>query len=129
MLKVKEMSCSYAQCFHTLEFRHGPKAIVSPETLVTFIISESGFDAEVAVLEEIKNLGGTTLVVANSSDSAILRSADYAIELTLDVPELARAAASVIPGQLLGFHTGIKKGFNPDEPRNLTRVVMLESSK
>ena len=36
MLKVKEMSCSYAQCFHTLEFRHGPKAIVSPETLVTF---------------------------------------------------------------------------------------------
>ena len=24
MLKVKEMSCSYAQAFHTLEFRHGP---------------------------------------------------------------------------------------------------------
>jgi glucosamine--fructose-6-phosphate aminotransferase (isomerizing) len=129
MLKVKEMSCSYAQSFHTLEFRHGPKAIVSPETLVTFIISESGFDAEVAVLEEIKKLGGTTLVVANSSDSAILRSADYAIELSLDVPEVARAAASVIPGQLLGFYTGMKKGLNPDEPRNLTRVVMLDGNK
>jgi glucosamine--fructose-6-phosphate aminotransferase (isomerizing) len=129
MLKVKEMSCSYAQSFHTLEFRHGPKAIVSPETLVTFIISESGFDAEVAVLEEIKKLGGVTLVVANSSDSTILHSADYAIELTLDVPEVARAAASVIPGQLLGFYTGIKKGLNPDEPRNLSRVVMLQGSK
>jgi len=54
MLKVKEMSCSYAQSFHTLEFRHGPKAIVSPETLVTFIISESGFDAEVAVLDDAR---------------------------------------------------------------------------
>ena len=37
-LKVKEMSCSYAQVFHTLEFRHGPKAIAGPETLITFLI-------------------------------------------------------------------------------------------
>ncbi|MFZ0584684.1 MAG: SIS domain-containing protein [Candidatus Acidiferrales bacterium] len=127
MLKVKEMSCSYAQSFHTLEFRHGPKAIVSPETLITFIISETGFDAEVAVLEEIKKLGGTTLVVANAGNSAIHRAADYFVELSLDVPEVARVAASVIPGQLLGFYTGIKKGLNPDEPRYLSRVVMLES--
>ncbi|MGA7839316.1 MAG: SIS domain-containing protein [Candidatus Acidiferrales bacterium] len=127
MLKVKEMSCSYAQCFHTLEFRHGPKAIVSPETLITFIISESGFAAEVQVLEEIKKLGGTTLAISNSCDSTIRRAADYSVELSLDVPETARAAASVIPGQLLGFYTGIKKGLNPDEPRNLSRVVMLET--
>jgi glucosamine--fructose-6-phosphate aminotransferase (isomerizing) len=127
MLKVKEMSCSYAQCFHTLEFRHGPKAIVSPETLITFIISESGFAAEVAVLEEIKKLGGSTLVVSDAGDSIIRRAADYFVELSLDVPEIACAAASVIPGQLLGFYTGIKKGLNPDEPRNLSRVVMLET--
>jgi glucosamine--fructose-6-phosphate aminotransferase (isomerizing) len=127
MLKVKEMSCSYAQCFHTLEFRHGPKAIVSPETLITFIISDTGFAAEVQVLEEIKKLGGTTLAVSNVSDSTIRRSSDYSVELSLDVPETARVAASVIPGQLLGFYTGIKKGLNPDEPRNLSRVVMLET--
>jgi glucosamine--fructose-6-phosphate aminotransferase (isomerizing) len=129
MLKVKEMSCSYAQSFHTLEFRHGPKAIVSPETLITFILSESGFDAEVAVLEEIKALGGRTFVVTNNANAAIHRAADDLVELSLDVPEVARAVASVIPGQLLGFYTGIKKGLNPDEPRNLSRVVMLESGK
>jgi len=127
MLKVKEMSCSYAQCFHTLEFRHGPKAIVSPETLITFIISETGFAAEVQVLEEIKKLGGTTLAISNGSNSTIRRAADYSVELSLDVPESARVGASVIPGQLLGFYTGIKKGLNPDEPRNLSRVVMLET--
>jgi glutamine---fructose-6-phosphate transaminase (isomerizing) len=129
MLKVKEMSCSYAQSFHTLEFRHGPKAIVSPDTLITFIISETGFDAEVAVLEEIKALGGTTLVVANTCNSAVRKSADYMVELSLDTPEAARAAASVVAGQMLGFYTGIKKGLNPDEPRNLSRVVMLEGTK
>ncbi len=40
-LKIKEMSCSYAQVFHTLEFRHGPKAIAGPETLITFLLSET----------------------------------------------------------------------------------------
>ena len=135
MLKVKEMSCSYAQSFHTLEFRHGPKAIVSPETLITFIISESGFDAEVAVLEEIKKLGGATLVVANSSDSAILRSADYAIELSLDVPEVARAAASVIPGQLLGFYIGNEEGAESrratkfDASGNARRKQIIEAAR
>jgi glutamine---fructose-6-phosphate transaminase (isomerizing) len=129
MLKVKEMSCSYAQSFHTLEFRHGPKAIVSPETLITFILSESGFDAEVAVLEEIKKLGGTTFAVTNVANAAVRRSADYLVELSLDAPEVARAVMSVFPGQLLGFYIGLKKGLNPDEPRNLSRVVMLESSE
>jgi glucosamine--fructose-6-phosphate aminotransferase (isomerizing) len=129
MLKVKEMSCSYAQSFHTLEFRHGPKAIVSPDTLITFILSESGFEAEVAVMDEIKKLGGTTLAIANTANPAVRRSADFVVELSLDVPEVARAAASVIPAQLLGFQTGLHKGLNPDEPRNLSRVVMLQSGE
>jgi hypothetical protein len=30
MLKVTESSSSYAQVFHSLEFRHGPKSIASP---------------------------------------------------------------------------------------------------
>ncbi|HEY0704659.1 MAG TPA: SIS domain-containing protein [Candidatus Acidoferrales bacterium] len=129
MLKVLEMSCSFAQSFHALEFRHGPKAIVSPDTLVTCILSESGFDAEVLVLEEMKKLGGTILAITNKATPAVRRSADYVVELSLSVPEVARVAASVLPGQFLGFYNGLRKGLNPDEPRNLSRVVMLESSK
>ncbi len=129
MLKVKEMSCSYAQAFHTLEFRHGPMATVSPETLITFFLSESGLNAEVSVLDEMKKLGGTTFAISNSSNSTIRASADYFVELSLNVPEAARAAAAVIAGQLLGFHTGMRKGFDPDQPRNLSRVVMHDSGR
>jgi glutamine---fructose-6-phosphate transaminase (isomerizing) len=129
MLKVEEMSCSYAQCFHTLEFRHGPKSIVKPETLISFFLSDSGSEAEIGVLAEVKDLGGTTLAIADRANLAVRRAADYLIELSLDIPEAARAAAMVIPGQLLGFYTGVRKGLNPDEPRNLTRVVTLESKK
>jgi glutamine---fructose-6-phosphate transaminase (isomerizing) len=126
MLKVKEMSCSYGQCFHTLEFRHGPKAIVGNETLLTFFLSDSGFESELAVLEEMKDLGGIILAVVNRATPAVRKSSHHVVELGLSVPEFARAAAAVIPGQLLGFYTGIRKGLDPDNPRNLSRVVMLE---
>ena len=129
MLKVTEMSCSYAQCFHTLEFRHGPKAMVSPETLVTFFVSESGFEAEFPVLQEMKQLGATTLVVTNRANQMVRESADYLVEMSLRLPEAARAAAFVIPGQLLGFHTGIRKGLDPDNPRHLSRVVVLQANR
>ncbi len=125
MLKVKEMSCSYAQCFHTLEFRHGPKSIVSPETLVTFLLSETGYEAEREVLEEVKGLGGVTLAIANFADGPTRRAADFLVELKLDVPEFARLAPYVYTGQLLGLFTGLKKGLDPDRPRNLTRAVIL----
>ncbi len=126
MLKVTESSCTYAQVFHSLEFRHGPKSIVSADTLITFLISESSYDAEVELMEEMKKLGAATLVVANRLDDRAQRSADYAIELGLTVPEFARPAAYTIWGQLYGVYNGLKKGLNPDSPKNLTRVVELE---
>jgi glucosamine--fructose-6-phosphate aminotransferase (isomerizing) len=127
-LKVQEMSCSSAQWYHTLEFRHGPKATVGPETLVVFVLGEAGCDAEREVLAEVKGLGGTTFVIANHADPAVRRAADFVVELSLDVEEIARLAASIIPGQLLGLYTGLKKGHDPDRPRNLSRAVILEGS-
>jgi glucosamine--fructose-6-phosphate aminotransferase (isomerizing) len=125
-LKVTEMSVSYAQSFHTLEFRHGPKSIVSPETLLIFLLSETGAQAECEVLEEMKSLGGTTLVIANKANARIRAVADLLVEFSLDVPELPRLAAYMFPVQLLGLYTGLSKGLNPDSPRNLSCVVILD---
>lgn len=124
-LKITEMSASYAQSFHTLEFRHGPKAIVSPETLVIFLLSERGYDAECDVLEEVKSLGGTTLTLTNQADERARAASDLLIEFGFELPELARMAPYVFAGQLIGLYGGLKKGLDPDHPRNLSRVVIL----
>jgi glucosamine--fructose-6-phosphate aminotransferase (isomerizing) len=125
-LKITEMSCSYSQVYHTLEFRHGPKAIVGPDTCLTFFLSDSGSQAETEVLLEMKELGGVTIAVCNHATETIRSASDFVFELGLAAPELATLAPLVVPAQLLGFYTGIKKGLNPDHPRNLTRVVLLD---
>jgi len=125
-LKITEMSCSYSQSFHTLEFRHGPKAIVGPETSLTFFLSESGSQAECEVLAEMHELGGVTIAVCNHAIETIRRSSDLVFELGFDGPELATLAPYIVPAQLLGFFTGVRKNLNPDEPKNLSRVVILD---
>ncbi|HSS97746.1 MAG TPA: SIS domain-containing protein [Terriglobales bacterium] len=125
-LKVTEMSVSYAQSFHTLEFRHGPKSIVNPETLLVFLLSESGYDAECEALKEMKSLGATTIAVTNRTNNVVRAASDLVIDFQLDVPEFARVVPYLFVGQLLGLHTGLKKGLDPDSPRNLSRVVVLD---
>ena len=120
------MSVSYGQVFHTLEFRHGPKSIVSGKTLIMFLLSETSYKAEVEVLEEIKKLGGKTLVVTNTADARARAAADLLVELSADGPELARVALFPMTGQLIGLYTGLHKGHDPDRPKNLSRVVVLE---
>jgi glucosamine--fructose-6-phosphate aminotransferase (isomerizing) len=125
-LKITEMSHSYAQAYHTLEFRHGPKAIVAPQTCLTFFLSESGMQAETEVLLEMKEMGGTIISICNHATDAVRQVSDLLFELNANVPELSLLAPFIVPSQLLGYHTGVKKGFNPDAPKNLSRVVILD---
>jgi glucosamine--fructose-6-phosphate aminotransferase (isomerizing) len=126
-LKLTEMSSSYAQAYHTLEFRHGPKSIASRDTLITFLLSDAAEEDESLMIGEVKKLGASTLVVANRATPALRRDSDLLIELGLDEPEYARLAMTAIPAQLLGLAVGLRKGLNPDVPKNLTRAVVLGS--
>jgi len=125
-LKVMEMSCSYSQAFHTLEFRHGPKAIVTPATCLTFFLSETAQKDEAEVLSEMKELGGATIAICNRAGDGIRRASDLVVEMNFEGDELALLAPYTVPCQLMGFFTGLRKGLNPDEPKNLTRVVILD---
>jgi glucosamine--fructose-6-phosphate aminotransferase (isomerizing) len=92
---------------------------------LTFFLSESGCQAECEVLAEMKELGGVTIAVCNRANDAIRRCCNLMFEFGFEAPEVATLAPFVVPAQLLGFFTGIKKKLNPDHPKNLTRVVIL----
>jgi glutamine---fructose-6-phosphate transaminase (isomerizing) len=126
-LKVTEMSSSYAQVYHSLEFRHGPRSIAGPDTLITFYISDAAKEAETTLVRELKELGAATCVIVNRATPELKTHSDLLIELALDGPEFARYALTAIPAHLLGTAVGLRKGLNPDAPKNLTRAVVLSS--
>ena len=128
-LKITEMSASYAQVYHSLEFRHGPRSIAGPETLITIFMSDTAAEAETVLARELKELGAAICVITNRATPELKKHTDLLIELELDGPEFARYAVTAIPAHLLGTAVGLRKGLNPDAPPNLTRAVVLESSR
>jgi glutamine---fructose-6-phosphate transaminase (isomerizing) len=126
-LKVTEMSSSYAQVYHSLEFRHGPRSIAGPHAMITIYVSDAAAEAETVLAGELRELGSPVCVIVNRATPELRKNSDLLIELALDGPEFARYALSAIPAHFLGTAIGLRKGLNPDAPRNLTRAVVLAS--
>ncbi len=125
MLKMKEMSLSDSEAYHTLEFRHGPKSMVDSETLVIGLLSDEARAQESAVLAEMRGLGARLLILDDQGRTADLVGEAYRVWLASGLPTADRLVLYLPVLQLLAYHRSMAKGLNPDEPRNLTAVVTL----
>jgi glucosamine--fructose-6-phosphate aminotransferase (isomerizing) len=124
-LKLKEMSYVWTESYGTLEFRHGPKSVVEPGTLVCLLVSEQARAYELKVAEEMKEYGAFVLLAttAKGEDTAF---ADAVFEIGAgELSDEARAVLYLPLLQYLGFYTAMKRGVDPDQPRNLTQVVKI----
>lgn len=122
MLKAKEMSLTYSEAYHFLEFRHGPKSIVTPETMVIGLVSEAARAEENKVLSEMGHLGATVLAISESGEAL---SADHVVELKSGVSDATRGVLYLPVIQLLAYYRALENGLNPDQPTNLESVVFL----
>jgi len=125
MLKIKEMSLTCSEAYHSLEFRHGPKSIADENMLVTFFISENAKESEVKLIQEVRELGATVLAICETSNSEIDKHADYVVELKSGVDDYARLPLYMPITQLLGYYQAVQKNLNPDKPTNLSQVVEI----
>ena len=115
-LKMKEMSLSHSEPFHFMEFRHGPKSMITPSALTLGLLSTVNGQKESAVLKDVKALGGRVLDIAEAG-------AQVRFESGLD--EAVRNVLYLPVGQMIAFERSISKGLNPDRPTNLDTVVKL----
>jgi glucosamine--fructose-6-phosphate aminotransferase (isomerizing) len=116
-LKMKEMTLTDSEPFTFLEFRHGPMSMVDSSTVVVGLVSERNRGPEMAVLQEMRRLGATTLTLAETEADVVLQSG---------VPEPARGVLYLPCLQLMAFHRSVAKGLNPDRPRYLSAAVHLD---
>lgn len=121
MLKMKEMSLSYSEAYHTLEFRHGPMSMVGEDSLVIGLISPNAAKQEIRVLDEMAALGAKVLAIGPAPASAHDR-----VTLPADLPPWCTPVLYLPVLQLLAYHRAIFNGCDPDQPHNLSAVVSLD---
>ena len=122
MLKMKEMSLSTSEAFHFLEFRHGPKSMVTSRTLIAALLDDKARKQQMKVLKEMKDLGATILAIDEDGKSV---PADFIVSINSGIKSIARGPLMLPILQLLAYHRSMHKGLNPDSPRNLDAVVVL----
>jgi glucosamine--fructose-6-phosphate aminotransferase (isomerizing) len=120
MLKMKEMSLTYSEGYHALEYRHGPMSMADGSALVTGLISDRAAAQEAAVLGDMRALGAHTLAVAEG-----VADAEHAVALTSGLDEDDRLVLYLPFLQMLAFNRSIAKGLDPDRPRNLAAAIVL----
>ena len=124
-LKLKEVSYMHSEAFAAGELKHGPIALIDPQTLVVAIASEPKlYDKIGSNMVEVKARGATILVITQDEE-AFKGKTDQVFK----IPECSSTLASiltVIPAQLLAYYCAILRGFDPDKPRNLAKSVTVE---
>jgi glutamine---fructose-6-phosphate transaminase (isomerizing) len=115
-LKMKEMSLSHSEPFHFMEFRHGPKSMITSTALVVGLRSTANAPQEAAVLADVRALGGRVLAIGEEQAEICFRSG---------LAEAIRGILYLPAGQLIAFERSLSKGLNPDRPTNLDTVVKL----
>ncbi len=114
-LKLQEMSLSYSQAFHPLEYRHGPISLIDDASVVVMLYATDTAAEEAQVVADVQKKGAKVIGIGGPGD---LR-----IDLGLDGPAAALAALPAL--QMLGERVALMKGLNSEVPRHLTKVVVL----
>jgi glucosamine--fructose-6-phosphate aminotransferase (isomerizing) len=123
-LKLKEVSYIHAEAYPASELKHGPLALIAPET-PTFVVlpRDELFEKNIAAIEEIKARHGPVIALTHAGDLPV--TVDDRITVPQSEPELDPILMSV-PLQLLAFHAALALDRDIDQPRNLAKSVTVE---
>lgn len=123
-LKLKEMTQVRCEAYNPLEFRHGPISMVETGTVVVALAGHTDFRHIQAVLDDVRAFGGVSAVLA--PDSQISQATmDEVCALPDEVSDWSRTPLYMPVLQHLALVRALRLGLNPDEPRHLSQVVVL----
>ncbi|OGM88497.1 glutamine--fructose-6-phosphate aminotransferase [Candidatus Woesebacteria bacterium RIFOXYD1_FULL_41_28] len=120
-LKIKEISYIHAEGLAAGELKHGPLALIEKGTpCISFLPNDETYGANLAGAMEMKARGGYIIGISYKPHEIF----DYYI----NVPDAGEASIipEVVVAQVLAYYLTLKKGLDPDKPRNLAKSVTVK---
>ncbi|MFW9786655.1 MAG: glutamine--fructose-6-phosphate transaminase (isomerizing) [Candidatus Thorarchaeota archaeon] len=125
-LKLKEIAYNHAEAYSAGESKHGPIALVQNGYPVIFIApSDDTRNRIVGNIMEMKARGATIISVIQKDDDEIAGLSDHVFAIPkIDEPEFS-TMPYIVPLQLFSYYMALRKGYDPDKPRNLAKSVTV----
>ena len=129
-LKLKEISYIHAEGYPAGEMKHGPIALID-ENMPVVALCPPGrtYEKMLSNVQEVKARGGQVLAITMQGDTRVQKILEQPADLIVDVPDVDEVWSpllTVLPLQLLAYHTAVRAGRDVDQPRNLAKSVTVE---
>lgn len=125
-LKLKELSYVHAEGYAAGELKHGPIALLDPETpLVAIATRGSLYEKIVSNVAEARARSAPIIAIATEGDDHIDHYAHDVLHVP-ETPEEINPVIAVLPLQLLAYEIAVARGTDVDQPRNLAKSVTVE---
>ena len=120
-LKIKEVSYLHAEGFAAGELKHGVIALIEKDTpCLVFAPQDETYGAVISGAMEMKARGGFIIGVSHQPNEV------FDFYLPIKNCGVATVIPNVVAAQLLGYYLALKKGLDPDKPRNLAKSVTVK---
>ena len=123
-LKLKEVSYQHAEAYPASELKHGPLALIDPDSPTVVILPRDELlTKNLSTIEEIRARRGPVYLVTQPGPREV--AAQGVLEVPASEPELDPILLN-IPLQLLAYRVALARGTDIDQPRNLAKSVTVE---
>ena len=124
---LKLMEIAYIPClaYPAGEMKHGPIALLEEGSPVIFVAPNDHVKAKtVSAIHECRARGAKIILIHEEGDE-IAQEGDVCISVP-PVHNLVSPLLTVVPLQLIAYHTALALGCDVDRPRNLAKSVTVE---
>ena len=124
---LKLMEIAYIPClaYPAGEMKHGPIALLEKGSPVVVVApNDSLKDKTISSIHECRARGAKIILIHEAGDS-IAEEADISIPVPSTDP-MFTPMLTVLPLQLIAYHTALALGCDVDRPRNLAKSVTVE---
>lgn len=120
-LKIKEVSYIHAEGYSSSSLKHGPFALIEYNLPIILIDVDDVYrDKTQNIYEEIKSRNAYVIIISDNNKTYCENV------IKIEKNNTFSGVLANIYIQLLSYFLSLEKGYNPDFPRNLAKVVTVE---